>query len=442
MQPADTAPARRPSTRAQKALLVVALVFLVKEAQPLLAPIVIAVVLTFVMSPGVHALRRRGVPEVIGAGVLVLALMGSSVPLALTLAAPAAEWWERAPTTVSQLLVQFDRLRAAIPGMAPPSPASAPAPSPRNRAAAAATAAAAAAVPAQADPVKDRLASEGLALTGFLLGRGVSFAISAAATLILLYFLLASEHWMLRRTVEAIPRRRSRALLVGGIRAAQREIGRFMLALGCINLGVGVVTGLVLHAIGLPNPLLWGVVVGVLNFIPYIGPMVIVGMLTVAGVLHFAELGPMLAPAVVFMAVHAVEANVISPWFVGRRLSLSPIAVFLSVMLWGWLWGIAGALIAVPMLIALRSICRRDRRLRLMCAYLEGDLRPIPSLRALLRPRRRGADAVGRDLTVRDGVEHAAAAGGERPQRADDADAVAGALASVRSDARSPGSWP
>lgn len=241
------------------------------------------------------------------------------------------------------------------------------------------------------DPIKERLASEGVTLTGVVLRRGMVFAVSASATLILLYFLLASEHWLLLRTVVAVPRRRARALLVGGVRSAQREIARFVMALSLVNLGVGLTMGVVLHTLQLPNPLLWAVVCGVLNFIPYIGPFIIAMLLLAAGALTFDLPGAMAAPALAFMLVHAVESNLVSPWVVGRQLQLSPLAIFLSVMFWGWLWGIAGAVIAVPMLIGIRSVCRRRRALRQVCHYLDGDWRPPPSLATLLRVRRRQA---------------------------------------------------
>ena len=390
------AAARAPA--AVRGLFLVALVFTVREAQPLLAPVVIAVVLTFVLAPAVRALRRRGVPEVMGAAVVVLALLGSTVPMVASLAGPAAQWWDSAPATVAQLLEQFDRLRAAVPGLRPPpqplQPAQLPAPAPtrpgRGAPSSEGLAAPAAATPDPApDPMKERLASEGMALTGKLLGQSVALARSAAATVILLYFLLASEHWMLSRVVEAVPRRRTRALLLGGVRAAQREIGHYLVTMGLINVAAGVVTGLALWVIGLPNPTLWGAVTAVLCFIPYIGPMLIMGLLLLAGVTTFSSGLMMLAPPAVFIAIHALESNLLSPWIVGRRLALSPISVFLSVMFWGWLWGIAGALIAVPLLIALRSACLRSRRLRLLKRFLEGDKRELPTLRALLRGRPR-----------------------------------------------------
>ncbi|HEY9110089.1 MAG TPA: AI-2E family transporter [Roseateles sp.] len=379
--PAPLASANAPRTGwALRGLFALALIFAVREARPLLAPVLVAVLLTLALAPAVRWLRRRGVPEIFGALLLVLALLGSTVPMAMSLAGPAAAWWEAAPTTVSQLLEQVEKLRAAIPGLR--TPPQRPGRAPQQ--------------PAAPDPLKERLASEGVALTGVVLTRGMAFVVSATATVILLYFLLASEHWVLSRVVEAVPRQRTRALLLGGVRAAQREIGRWLAVVGVVNCVVGLVMGLLLWMLGLPNPTLWGVLVAVLCFVPYIGPMALMGMLLLAGISSFDSAAQILSPMLAFMIVHAVESNIVSPLVVGRRLSLSPVAVFLSVMFWGWLWGIAGALIAVPLLIALRSVCRRVKGLRLLRHFLEGERERPPSLRSLLlRPaaQRRGGSA-------------------------------------------------
>jgi predicted PurR-regulated permease PerM len=355
---------------ALRGLFFLALVFATREARPLLAPVLIAVLLTLALAPAVRWLRRRGVPEMLGALLLVVALMASTVPLAMSLARPAAAWWETAPTTVAQLLEQLDKLRATIPGLHPPAP---PRPG-RN------------AQPPQSDPVKERLASEGVALTGLVLTRSLAFVVSFTATLILLYFLLASEHWVLSRVVEAVPRQRTRALLLGGVRAAQREIGHWLAVVGIVNCTVGLLMGLVLWLLGLPNPTLWGALTAVFCFVPYIGPMALMALLLLAGLSTFDSGPQVLGPMLAFVVIHAVESNVVSPLIVGRRLSLSPVSVFLSVMFWGWLWGIAGALIAVPVLIVMRSACRRTRGLRLARRFLEGDRREAPpTLRSLLR---------------------------------------------------------
>ncbi|MGC4080030.1 MAG: AI-2E family transporter [Rubrivivax sp.] len=347
---------------ALRGLFVLAALVFTKYAQPLLAPVLFALVLAVVLAPWVQGLRRRGVPEWVGAGVVVLALVASVLPLAIALAEPAADWWQRASQVLAELVARLQRLRAAIPGLG--------------------------AGGAQADgPIAERLASEGMALTALLLERGLAFTLSAAATVILLYFLLASEHWLLPRAVQALPRPRQRARVLACALAAQRDIGRFLSALAVINLGVAVALALGLQLAGLPNPLLWGVASGVLNFIPYLGPVLIVGLLTLAGVVAFPDGWMALLPPALFLAVHAVEANFIAPWFVGRRLVLSPVSVFLSVMLWGWLWGMAGALVAVPVLIGVRAVSRRTPRLRWLGVLLDGRRVSTPTLRALLARR-------------------------------------------------------
>jgi predicted PurR-regulated permease PerM len=226
-----------------------------------------------------------------------------------------------------------------------------------------------------------------------VLVRLVGFCVSAAATVILLYFLLASEHWVISRSVEAIPRRRARALLLAGLRSVQREISHFLGALAVVNIGVGIAMSIAGWWLELPNPVLWGTVCGLLNFIPYLGPMISATLLLMAGILTFDTLPEIIAPAVALLAIHATESNFISPFYVGSKLSLSPVSMCLSVMFWGWLWGLAGAVMAVPLLVAVRALCKRRRNLRLLNVYLEGSQRPVSSLRSLIGRGRRGAAA-------------------------------------------------
>jgi predicted PurR-regulated permease PerM len=175
------------------------------------------------------------------------------------------------------------------------------------------------------------------------------------------------------RTVAVVRRPRARALILSGVRQAQRDIGLFISTMSLVNVALGVATGLALWAIDLPNPVLWGTTTAVLAFIPYLGPLMITGLLLLAGSVAFGTGVEMLGPPAAFLLLHGIEANFLSPIFMGHRLRLRPVFVFLSVMVWGWLWGIAGAFLAVPLLLALRAFCKRTRNLRLVCVYLEGD---------------------------------------------------------------------
>jgi predicted PurR-regulated permease PerM len=393
--PADRARAVRAirqSSAAQKGLLLIATLFLLQEGRPVLLPVVMAIALTFVLSSLVRRLRRIGVPEVAGAAIVVGSLLAIVALVIAALAAPAIDWWDRAPTTFRQLMESVDRVRSGIPGLEPPPPVPVVRRVARSNAAATAAASAAAAASAP-DPLREQIASQGVTITRLVLGQFVSFAVSAAATVILLYFLLASEHWIVSRTVEAVPKRRNRALVLGGIRAAQHDIGLFLGTQSMINAGVGIATGAACVALGVPNPLLWGALAALLNYVPYLGPMVIGIVLLLVGVMSFGTVSAMVLPAAAFLVIHLVEANFVTPWLVGHRLKLSPLAVFLSVMLWGWLWGIAGALLAVPILLGFRTFIKRTRRYKLLCAYLDGGYKVPPSLRSLLRVKLKRAES-------------------------------------------------
>lgn len=340
-----------------RSLLFVATVFLLIEARAVLLPIAIAIVFAFVLAAPVRALRRRGVHEYAAAGIVVLAVLGALVLIGMLVAAPAAAWWQRAPLIVGAMVESLQGWRDAL------FPYSTPVPLARSPAAA----------PLPVDALGERLASEGWTFTRLAIGETVSFAFSAAATVILLFFLLASEHWLVARSVVALRRQRSRLLLLSGLRQAERDIGLFISTMSIVNVLLGIATGLALWAIGLPNPLLWGVTTAVLAFVPYLGPLLVTVLLLLAGSVTFGAGLAMLAPPAAFLALHGIEANFLSPMFMGRRLRLRPLFVFLSVMLWGWLWGIAGAFLAVPMLLGLRALTKRMPRLRIVCAYLESD---------------------------------------------------------------------
>ncbi|MET0209708.1 MAG: AI-2E family transporter [Burkholderiaceae bacterium] len=375
---------------ASRGLLLIALIFLLKAASAIVLPMLVALILTFVLAPAVRTMRAHGVPEAISAAMLVTTLVGCSVLSLALLVEPAAQWWEKAPSAVSQALNRVDRWRATIPGFGPP---------PERRGTGRAAA------PAPADPLRERLTSESVAVTAQVLGGGIKLLVSAAATTILLYFLLASEHWVLSRCIELLPasRPRLRAVVLSGLRAAQRDISQYIVSVAAINLGVGIVTTCVMWMVGLPNPALWGALAGLMNFIPYLGPLVMGGLLLAASLASPLADGGMLAlmsPAMAYLAVHAIEANFITPFAVGKRLSLNPLSVLISVMFWGWLWGVAGAVLAVPLLICLRSISQRNRRMRPVAVYLQGSDRPCPSLAELLKAPPPAAVRITRTTTV------------------------------------------
>lgn len=386
---------------ALKVVALVALVLLLERAREVVLPVAIAVILTFLLAPLVRGLRSRGLNDALGAAVVVFGLLFMLGLLASRLVAPASEWIARAPTSMQQLIDSYERFRSSVPFMAPPQVALKPALTVRGRPVAEIVPAPA---PATSDPVKDRIAIEGIALTGTLIKRAAWVTVSTVATIILLFFFLASERWLMARTVEAIPQRRARVAVLGGFRAAQRDIARYLGTQAMINAGVGIATTFAMMALGLPNPILWGVVIAVLGFIPYLGPLVFIALLLLAGTITFTTFGDIVAPAVAYAIINVIESNFIAPWIVGRRLEMSPLFVFLAVMVCAWLWGVAGAFLAVPLLVIIRSAARRSKNLRLWCVYLDRGRPELPTMRALLgiglrRRRRRSPEPTQGALT-------------------------------------------
>jgi predicted PurR-regulated permease PerM len=156
--------------------------------------------------------------------------------------------------------------------------------------------------------------------------------------------------------VRVLPHQSEKQEAVAIVRDVQQNISRFLFTVTLINTAMGLLVALAMLLLGMPNPILWGVVAGVLNFVPYFGPFTVSVVLVLAGLLSFEPAGRALLPAMVYLAIHATESNLVTPAILGRRLTLSPLVIFVSLMFWTWVWGIAGALLAVPLLMALKII--------------------------------------------------------------------------------------
>jgi predicted PurR-regulated permease PerM len=139
--------------------------------------------------------------------------------------------------------------------------------------------------------------------------------------------------------------------------ALRVELGRYFGTIALINCGLGLATAAAMALLGMPNPALWGVLAACLNFIPYIGPAITLGILTVVALVTFDGLGSVFAVAGAFLLLTTVEGQVVQPIAVGHRLAVSPLVVILALMFWGWLWGIVGVALAVPLVLSIKAVC-------------------------------------------------------------------------------------
>lgn len=314
-------------------------------ARPFFLPVTLALMLHFLLKPVVRALARVHIVEPVGAALVLAALLWAFAQGLAQLGEPARQWAAKAATTLSQLADRMDRLVHWNRSEEPPQPGPA--------------------APSQAPQVhiQTSLAQSALSFTtGFLGG--------VLETIVLLYFFLASGDLFIRKLARVLPTSRDQAEAQAIIHEVQHNVSRFLFTITLINLGVAGVVATILWLVDLPNPLLWGVLAGLLNFIPYFGPFTMVVVLTLVGLTSYPTLGQGLLPPLLYLGVHALESNFITPMILGRRLALNPVVIFISLIFWTWMWGVPGALLAVPLLMTLKIICDHFRPLAPLAEFL------------------------------------------------------------------------
>jgi predicted PurR-regulated permease PerM len=178
-------------------------------------------------------------------------------------------------------------------------------------------------------------------------------------TLVLVYLLLASGDLFLQKLVRVMPTLSDKKRAVEISHEIQQNISNYLFSVSVINLGLGLAVSGGLYFMGVPNAAMWGMLVAVLNFVPYFGPITGVIMLGTVGLLTFDTLGQGLLPPVWYLVLHLLESNLITPVLLGRRFTLNPVVIFVSLIFWTWLWGVPGALLSVPILVSIKVVCDR-----------------------------------------------------------------------------------
>jgi predicted PurR-regulated permease PerM len=184
-----------------------------------------------------------------------------------------------------------------------------------------------------------------------------SFLTSLVVVIALVYFLLASGDLFLRKLVKVLPNFTEKKRAVEIFRRVEDDISHYLLTATLINAGLGTVTALALYLLGMPNVMLGGVMVALLNFIPYLGAVVNFIILAVVAILTFDDLSHALLVPSVFLILTTLEGQFITPTILGRSLTLSPVVIFIGLIFWMWMWGIAGAILAVPILAVIEIFC-------------------------------------------------------------------------------------
>lgn len=318
------------------AMLILAALYTVCLARPVLVPVLMAAFLAICLRPlvdlGERVLPR--LPAAVGVLALVLWVVGYALSL---LTAPAQDWLRHAPETVPHALAKLRawlRALGEVSGTAPVLE----------------TVGSLSGAPPDA-PAPWRWWELLLAAPPML--------VQAFSVILLTLFFAAYGGSLFRRVVELSPTLTSKKQLVGIVRAIEADTARWFLTTLAINVSLGAATALMLWVLGMREPLLWGVAVALLNFVPYLGPLLALMLLALVGVIQSAAPDAALLPALCFLALTVLEGQFLAPLILGRHLSLNPVAILLWLMLWGWLWGIAGVILGVPMLMCLKLCCER-----------------------------------------------------------------------------------
>ena len=191
-------------------------------------------------------------------------------------------------------------------------------------------------------------------------------------TVLVLFFLLLSGDTFLRRLVEVLPRFSDKRQAIEISQQIEHDISAYLVTVTIMNAAVGLATALVMWLCGVGDPILWGAVAFLLNFVPILGPMFGIVTFVLVGLLTVSTLWGALLPAVLYLAIHVAEGETITPMLLARRFTLNPVLVIMALIFWYWMWGVPGAILAVPMLAITKIICDRIKILAAVGHFLEG----------------------------------------------------------------------
>ncbi len=324
-------------------------------AAEIVLPVVLAIVLKLLLQPMVRVLDRLRVPRGIGALLAILLLIAVLVALVSGLTGPATSWAGKLPGVLPSLQEKLAFLKRPLASIqyfvhqldlvtgtgGPPSgPEAAPA--------------------------------HAANLVGALFSGTTTVAAGLVTTLIVLFYLLVSGETFLLRLVEVLPRFGSKRQAVEISLHIAEHISAYLITVTLINVAVGLATLGIMWLTGVDDPLLWAVIAFLMNYVPILGPLTAMLLFAMAGIVSLGVSWPALLPMGLYFCVHVLEGEIFTPMLLARRFTINPVAVILALVFWYWMWGVPGAILAVPMLAITKIICDDLRPLRALGHFLEG----------------------------------------------------------------------
>lgn len=323
-------------------LFVLAVFYTLHLGRVFFLPIVVAVLLDFLLGPAVREMKRARIPEPAGAAFILVVLLVSLGIAGYYLAAPTQQWLSELPASLRQAETKLRIIRQPMQHL--------------TRTAEQVERATDVSAGASRTPeVKVR----GPGIAERLFGTTEAVAAGALEVIVLLYFLLSSGERLLQKLARLFPYREDREHAVAIAREAETSVSRYLLTQTLINIGEGAVVTAVMALIGVPNPWLWGACTALVEYVPYVGATALAIVLALVGLTTFDSPGQAALVPGSFLLIVGLVANFVTPHVLGRNLQLNPLAVFVGLVFWSWIWGVPGTFIAVPLLATFRIVCDR-----------------------------------------------------------------------------------
>lgn len=320
-------------------------------AAEIVLPIVLALILSLVFQPPLRFLERLYLPRIVAALVIVISLVALFFVIGYLLSGPIAAWITEIPKTIPKLQARLSLLsgpikaaQRALEHLQNLAPGTGPTP-----------------IPVQNSPLSERVLSE------------VRLLASGAFTMVLvLFFLLIAGDRFLRRLVEILPRFQDKRQVVDIAQQIEHDISAYLATITIMNTLVGIATGIAMWLCGLGSPVLWGTIAFLLNFVPVLGPTAGVVLFLAAGLVIIDDPWLALLPPVLYLTIHVVEGETVTPMILAGRFTINPVLVIVSLIFWHWMWGVPGAILSTPMLAIAKIICDRIDRLRPVGHFIAG----------------------------------------------------------------------
>ncbi len=335
-------------------LVVVTLFTVTYFARDLIMPVVLGFLLALTLSPVNRTLIRRGLPAAVSALVLVLIATGGISFVAYLVSEAVRSWSVESSEILREIEFKLQGVRETVDAVQSASEKV------ENLASG----------DTQTRPQEVVVQQPGL--LRFAVTSAVGTMAIITVTVILAFFLLSTGDLFYVKLVQSFPTLRQKKQAVATVRGIERVVSGYLLTITIINAGLGLAVGTALWFLGLDYAHYWGIAAFALNFLPILGGMIGTFLVAAHALLHFDSAGYALLAPLAYFALTSTEGQVITPYVVGKRLELNVVVVFLTVVVWSWLWGIAGALIAVPMLIVFKAICSGIEGLQPIDIFLDG----------------------------------------------------------------------